>query len=93
MKDCENLSQCCQAWQDAMASGSDNEGYGELLIQTDNGRWEIGFGLPPINLCPWCGASKYPVATGETLIRDFNKMLEDNPQIKKFVEQHPGSSS
>lgn len=44
---------CCDDWLNANKSGTDNEGY-EALV---SGR-RIGYELPPVKFCPWCGAPK-----------------------------------
>ena len=46
---------CCQSWEDAQKAGTDSEAYGELLTRLNDGTWEMGFGLPKIRFCPWCG--------------------------------------
>lgn len=44
---------CCEDWQNALTSGTDNEGYGPLIISDT-----IGVGLPPVKFCPWCGVEQ-----------------------------------
>lgn len=44
---------CCETWTMAHGSGTDNEGY-EALIS--DGR--MGYELPPLRFCPWCGTPK-----------------------------------
>jgi hypothetical protein len=46
--------QCCEAWEKAQQSGTDNEAYGRLLYGADD--WRMGCDLPPVKFCPWCGA-------------------------------------
>lgn len=48
---------CCHAWRDAQAPGTDNESYGAALLFWD-GEWQISGNLPGVNFCPWCGAAK-----------------------------------
>lgn len=48
---------CCEDWCNAQASGTGNEGYNHLLIH-DGEFWRMGFKMPPIEYCPWCGAHK-----------------------------------
>ena len=45
---------CCYNFAAARQSGTDNEGYGRLVDDSDNS-WFIGRDLPPIRHCPWCG--------------------------------------
>ena len=48
---------CCDAFGKATDDGTDNEGYGRLLMDRGNGStWAIGCDLPPIAFCPWCGS-------------------------------------
>ena len=55
---------CCDAFQQAFKMGSDNEGYSVLFSEYDlrsgnkDGNIHIGYGLPPISFCPWCGSLK-----------------------------------
>ena len=51
---------CCAAYKKAAIEfGTDNEGYGRLIRNYDSGefpRW-IGYDLPQIEFCPWCGTA------------------------------------
>jgi len=50
---------CCQAFANAMQTGTDNEGYGALIDLVDSDApctWVMGVGLPQPFHCPWCGA-------------------------------------
>jgi len=58
-------NQCCDAWGKAHEIGTDNEGCGELIYEID-GHSKIGYGLPPIRFCPWCGAPKDKSGFDET---------------------------
>ena len=57
------IVRCCESMIHAHESGTDNEGYEELVVYYDeswpNGRPVgvplIGDDLPPIQFCPWCG--------------------------------------
>ena len=50
---------CCDAWGLARQEGTDNEGYGSLIIDNRPGYgWGIGCDLPRVLYCPWCGATK-----------------------------------
>ena len=51
----------CPSFLAAQESETDNEGYGPLVVDS-NGRWEIGYSLPPIRFCPWCGMRVPPNA-------------------------------
>lgn len=46
---------CCESWEKAHESGTDNEMYGSLVC---NGRQIGASDLPPVNFCPWCGSFK-----------------------------------
>jgi hypothetical protein len=48
---------CCSDFGRAQQSGTDNEGYGRLIMTyPDDPDAYIGSGgLPTINYCPWCG--------------------------------------
>lgn len=52
---------CCTAFADAMQSGTDNEGYAELIYivsyDGDTLTWVMGTQLPEPAYCPWCGSS------------------------------------
>lgn len=50
---------CCDDFELARQSGTDNEGYGEL-VEIQDGQWIIGTGLIPIVHCPWCGVKLRP---------------------------------
>lgn len=45
---------CCDEFLLALNEGTDNEGW-MPLISIENGRWDMGLDLPPLNFCPWCG--------------------------------------
>jgi hypothetical protein len=45
---------CCQSFSDAQKDGTDNEGYGPLIWKIDD-EYQIGFCLPDMKFCPWCG--------------------------------------
>ena len=42
---------------DAHQSGTDNEGYSALAREFD-GETFIGYDLPNVKFCPWCGDEK-----------------------------------
>lgn len=53
---------CCVDFKKALKDGTDNEGYGSLLVGTiedDESDFikevKIGYGLKSIKYCPWCG--------------------------------------
>jgi hypothetical protein len=48
---------CCETWAKAHESGTDNEGYGSLIAEG----LRIGYELPPVRFCPWCGSPKESV--------------------------------
>lgn len=50
---------CCAPFAKAFTDGTDNEGHNQLF---DASRYEetpgavyVGYDLPPIGFCPWCG--------------------------------------
>ena len=63
---------CCEPFAKAQTRRTDNEGYdalirtkceyvpqgNELKVIETEGCFVMGSDLPPINLCPWCGAAK-----------------------------------
>jgi hypothetical protein len=53
------IKPCCETFQKAQESGTDNETYGPLVISYKR-KAQIGDyeALPPINYCPWCGDEK-----------------------------------
>ena len=55
---------CCDDWRDAKQSGTDNDGYGRLIMVI-GGEAMMGCGLPHVAFCPWCGADKRPAQTRE----------------------------
>lgn len=56
---------CCEWFDRALEDGTDNEGYEPLVYFGEADDMDavggpgvkIGSGLPPIRLCPWCGAT------------------------------------
>lgn len=47
---------CCYDFKRAQEKGTDNEGYGRLIMSYANdGVYHIGSGLSSIEFCPWCG--------------------------------------
>lgn len=53
----KNNNICCDNFDKAMESGTDNEGWGRLIRPLDDGTFKIGSDLPDIAYCPWCGKS------------------------------------
>ena len=53
MSTCERLI-CCTDFQHAMQQGTDKEGHCPL-IDVEKDRYVVGYRLPAINYCPWCG--------------------------------------
>ena len=53
----DRLDCCCLDFKKAMRIGSDNIGF-DTLIFIQDGSAQIGYGLPPISFCPWCGSLK-----------------------------------
>jgi hypothetical protein len=51
-------NECCKTWADAHESGTDNEFYGSLIHDSEDGSSHMGGDLPDIKYCPWCGAMK-----------------------------------
>ena len=49
---------CCDAWEKAHESCTDNEGYGALIFSSFDGEEHMGVDLPRVKFCPWCGAKK-----------------------------------
>ena len=53
------LRRCCDAFDKAQVTGTDNDGWGALVYQNWKGPARaafIGSSLPPIAFCPWCAA-------------------------------------
>lgn len=50
---------CCPSWEKAQQSGTDNEMHGSL-VRPDGNEWRIGYDLPSVAFCPFCGAKKFP---------------------------------
>jgi len=49
---------CCDEWLNSHGTGTGNEGYNYLVTYYKSGFPEIGYGLPPVRFCPWCGVAK-----------------------------------
>jgi len=54
---------CCPAMAQARSDNSDSEAWGPLITD-EGGEFTMGCGLPPVRVCPWCGAG---VSTEEDL--------------------------
>lgn len=46
---------CCDDFFKAQQEGTDCEGIGPLVSQERYQVWVIGYDVPPIAFCPWCG--------------------------------------
>lgn len=46
---------CCADMKTAQKLYTDSEGYGALATWHERGLY-IGCGLPPLEICPWCGS-------------------------------------
>lgn len=53
MSDASKTTACCHEFSKATQRGTDNEGYGRLIMDWD-GVLMIGAGLAPMKFCPWC---------------------------------------
>lgn len=49
---------CCNEFERAQVSGTDNEAYGRLIRLEHDGSYTTGCDLPAIRFCPWCGVDK-----------------------------------
>lgn len=56
---------CCETWLKAQTDGTDNEGCYSLIHENKDatslslwGKWQMGYNLPPVKFCPWCGTAK-----------------------------------
>jgi hypothetical protein len=68
---------CCPVWEKAQYDGTDNEMYRPLIGYRDGAAW-AGSGLPPLALCPWCGALKPVARAGEiaALRKEYAELSE-----------------
>jgi len=46
---------CCWNFEKALQSGTDTEGWGAVITETDRGFYVGGLFNRPIIYCPWCG--------------------------------------
>ena len=51
----EDKKYCCSAFEQALGNGTDNEGYGSLIYGLNDDYWQIGYNVPRMKFCPWCG--------------------------------------
>ena len=69
----EDPMYCCDTFEAALQSGTDNEGHGRMVRRHPDGGYEVGCGLPAIMFCPWCCTNlskKHPIEVAARAVVD-----------------------